>query len=147
MLAGAALPAIAPLMQAVAGLCSRYVSGPAVEEEEESREDETMRQKEFLEKVVASQKNQLKQLEKLQKLNCVKMLRDNKVTASIVQQYMGYLASIHSYTLAPHFYARLVHIFPQILLKEIELLKKEMAEMKRFKVKLPIIKSEERKLS
>ena len=35
----------------------------------------------------------------------------------------------------------------QILLKEIEVLKKEMAEMKRFKVKLPIIKSEERKLS
>ena len=82
MLAGAALPPPPPLMQAVAGLCSRYVSGPAVVEEEESREDETMRQKEFLEKVVASQKNQLKQLEKLQKLNCVKMLRDNKVNAS-----------------------------------------------------------------
>ena len=70
----------------MAGLCSRYVSGPAVVEEEESREDETMRQKEFLEKVVVSQKNQLKQLEKLQKLNCVKMLRDNKVNASTVPQ-------------------------------------------------------------
>ena len=99
------------------------------EHEEESREEETARQKEFLEKVVVSQKGQLRQLEKVgdgenlalfylnippkvQKLNSAKMLRDNKV-----------------------------------LLKEIETLKKEMMEMKKFKVKLPVIKNEERRMS
>ena len=35
------------------------------EHEEESREEETARQKEFLEKVVVSQKGQLRQLEKV----------------------------------------------------------------------------------
>ena len=47
----------------------------------------------------------------------------------------------------PSFLCQAFTPLSQILLKEIEVLKKEMAEMKRFKVKLPIIKSEERKLS
>jgi hypothetical protein len=95
--------------------------------EEEPKEEEATRQKEFLERVVVSQKSQLRQLEKLQKLNCVKMMRDNKV-------------------LVRH-YSALFHVSLQMLLKEIETLKKEMVEIKRFKVKLPAIKSEERKLS
>ena len=40
------------------------------------------------------------------------------------------------------------HLFNlQVLLKEIETLKKEMVDMKKFKVKLPNIKSEERRMS
>ena len=35
----------------------------------------------------------------------------------------------------------------KVLLKEIETLKKEMMEMKKFKEKLPVIKSEERRMS
>ena len=35
----------------------------------------------------------------------------------------------------------------KVLLKEIETLKKEMMEMKKFKVKLPVIKNEERRMS
>ena len=99
------------------------------EQEDDTREEEAARQKEFLEKVVISQKGQLRQLEKVknidtsqhyglcanaqvQKLNSAKMLRDNKV-----------------------------------LLKEIDTLKREMVEMKKFKVKLPVIRNEERRMS
>ena len=69
-------------------------------------DNEAVRQKEYLEKVVSSLKNQLKQMEKLNKLNSAKMLRDNKV-----------------------------------LLNEISFLKTEMMEMRKFKAKLPNIKT------
>ena len=35
----------------------------------------------------------------------------------------------------------------KVLLKEIDTLKKEMFEMKKFKVKLPVIRNEERRMS
>ena len=35
----------------------------------------------------------------------------------------------------------------KVLLKEIDTLKREMVEMKKFKVKLPMIRNEERRLS
>ena len=50
-----------------------------VEQEEETINQEGVRQKEYLERVVASQKHQLKQMEKLHKLTNSKMIKDNKV--------------------------------------------------------------------
>ena len=43
--------------------------------EEETVDDEAVRQKEYLERVVSSQKHQLKQMEKLHKLTYAKMLQ------------------------------------------------------------------------
>ena len=71
-------------IQVATGLCQRHLAGAAVVAQEEPREEEATRQKEFLEKVVVSQKSQLQQLEKLQKLNCVKMMRDNKVRSELL---------------------------------------------------------------
>ena len=74
-------------------------SGLSTDELDEDKVDnETVRQKEYLERVVSSQKHQLKQMEKLHKLTYNKMLQDNK------------------------------H-----LLSEISLLKKEMAESRKYK--------------
>lgn len=68
------------LKEAATTLCNKYVSGnAAIHEEEDTMDNEAVRQKEYLEKVVSSLKNQLKQMEKLNKLNSAKMLRDNKV--------------------------------------------------------------------
>ena len=55
------------------------VRGNTVEQEEETINHEGVRQKEYLERVVASQKHQLKQMEKLHKLTNSKMIKDNKV--------------------------------------------------------------------
>ena len=49
------------------------------QEEEDTINIEGVRQKEYLERVVASQKHQLKQMEKLHKLTNSKMIKDNKV--------------------------------------------------------------------
>lgn len=49
-----------------------------MEEDQDNVGDENVRQKEYLEKVVVSQKHQLKQMEKLHKLTYSKMLQDNK---------------------------------------------------------------------
>ena len=46
--------------------------------DEDKVDNETVRQKEYLERVVSSQKHQLKQMEKLHKLTYNKMLQDNK---------------------------------------------------------------------
>ena len=81
---------------------SQYLNTPGMDslgEEEDTMDTETVRQKEYLERVVTSQKHQLRQMEKLHKLTYSKMLQDNK------------------------------H-----LLAEIALLKKEMTEMRRYKI-------------
>ena len=70
-----------------------------IEDEEENVDSEAVRQKEYLEKVVSSQKHQLRQMEKLHKLTYAKMLQDNR------------------------------H-----LLTEIALLKKEMTELRKFRM-------------
>ena len=49
------------------------------QEDDTSIDHEAVRQKEYLERVVASQKHQLKQMEKLHKLTYSKMVKDNKV--------------------------------------------------------------------
>ena len=73
--------------------------GNNVEQEEDDIDHEAVRQKEYLERVVASQKHQLKQMEKLHKLTNSKMIKDNK-----------------------------------ILLNEITILKREMTDMRKFKI-------------
>ena len=45
------------------------------EEEEDTRETEAVRQREYLERVTASQKHQLRQAERLHKLTYTKMLQ------------------------------------------------------------------------
>ena len=88
-------------------ICNNYVSGTTVPvEDDDSMDNEAVRQKEYLEKVVTSLKNQLRQMEKLNKMNSAKMMRDNKV-----------------------------------LLNEISMLKIEMLEMRKFKAKLPNIRT------
>ena len=68
------------LKETAGNICSKYVTGNnTLNEDEETTDNEAVRQKEYLEKVVTSLKNQLKQMEKLNKLNSAKMLRDNKV--------------------------------------------------------------------
>ena len=68
------------LKETAGNICNKYVAGNiTLNEEEETTDNEAVRQKEYLEKVVTSLKNQLKQMEKLNKLNSAKMLRDNKV--------------------------------------------------------------------
>ena len=73
--------------------------GTNVEQEEDDIDHEAVRQMEYLERVVASQKHQLKQMEKLHKLTNSKMIKDNK-----------------------------------ILLNEITILKREMTDMRKFKI-------------
>ena len=50
-----------------------------VEQDDEDIDHEAVRQKEYLERVVSSQKHQLKQMEKLHKLTHSKMVKDNKL--------------------------------------------------------------------
>ena len=50
-----------------------------MEQDDEDIDHEAVRQKEYLERVVASQKHQLKQMEKLHKLTHSKMVKDNKL--------------------------------------------------------------------
>ena len=51
----------------------------------------------YLEKVVNSQKNQLKQMEKLHKLNHSKMLRDNKVLLSEIALLKKEMSAIRKF--------------------------------------------------
>ena len=50
-----------------------------MEQDDEDIDHEAVRQKEYLERVVSSQKHQLKQMEKLHKLTHSKMVKDNKL--------------------------------------------------------------------
>lgn len=70
-----------------------------MEQDDDDIDHEAVRQKEYLERVVASQKHQLKQMEKLHKLTHSKMVKDNK-----------------------------------LLLDEIAILKREMTDMRKFKI-------------
>ena len=70
-----------------------------VEQDDEDIDHEAVRQKEYLERVVASQKHQLRQMEKLHKLTHSKMVKDNK-----------------------------------LLLDEIAILKREMTDMRKYKI-------------
>ena len=57
----------------------QFVRRNTVEQDDEDIDHEAVRQKEYLERVVASQKHQLKQMEKLHKLTHSKMVKDNKL--------------------------------------------------------------------
>ena len=70
-----------------------------MEQDDEDIDHEAVRQKEYLERVVASQKHQLRQMEKLHKLTHSKMVKDNK-----------------------------------LLLDEIAILKREMTDMRKYKI-------------
>ena len=62
-------------------LCSRHGAGegPAAEQDTEATsQNEVVRQKEYLEKTVVSLKNQLSQVETLNKSNSAKMLKENR---------------------------------------------------------------------
>ena len=93
------------LKDAVSSLCNKHAGEcPASEQDTEgTSQNEVVRQKEYLEKTVLSLKNQLNQVEQLNKSNSAKMLKENK-----------------------------------ILLREIDRLKKEVIESKKFKAKLPM---------
>ena len=77
----------------------QFVRRNTVEQDDEDIDHEAVRQKEYLERVVASQKHQLKQMEKLHKLTHSKMVKDNK-----------------------------------LLLDEIAILKREMTDMRKYKI-------------
>ena len=80
-------------------LVYQFVRRNTVEQDDEDIDHEAVRQKEYLERVVSSQKHQLKQMEKLHKLTHSKMVKDNK-----------------------------------LLLDEIAILKREMTDMRKYKI-------------
>ena len=73
-------------------------SGLSTDELDEDKVDnETVRQKEYLERVVSSQKHQLKQMEKLHKLTYNKMLQDNKHLLSEISLLKKEMTEIRKY--------------------------------------------------
>ena len=69
------------LKDVASGLCSKYGGGTGQVSEQDtelSEKNETVRQKDYLEKTVVSLKNQLSQVEQQNKTNSAKMLKENK---------------------------------------------------------------------